>query len=199
MRSRGSRDLPVPASGELLAQRCGGGIDRRTFLARMSALLGAAALPERVLAAAGLELPPAYATTMAAVQAHLFPPTPGAPGAQDINATAYLLSVLADPLVEAQEKRFLADGGGWLDAYSRRRFDSPFADLDAERRETLLRRVEQDPPGRDWIALVLYYLLEALLTDPLYGGNPGGIGWRWLGHQPGFPRPQPGKRYFELG
>jgi gluconate 2-dehydrogenase gamma chain len=23
----------------------------------------------------------------------------------------------------------------------------------------------------------------------VYGGNPDGIGWRWLGHVPGYPRP----------
>ena len=39
------------------------------------------------------------------------------------------------------------------------------------------------------------YIFEALLSDPVYGGNPEGIGWRWLGHRPGFPRPNQRNRY----
>jgi gluconate 2-dehydrogenase gamma chain len=37
--------------------------------------------------------------------------------------------------------------------------------------------------------MLLDYIMEALLTDPVYGGNPNSIGWQWLKHQPGFPRP----------
>ena len=39
--------------------------------------------------------------------------------------------------------------------------------------------------GRAWLSLLLYYIFEALLSDPVYGGNPDGIGWQWLEHQPG--------------
>jgi len=45
---------------------------------------------------------------------------------------------------------------------------------------------------------LLTYLLEALLADPVYAGNPNGIGWKWLQHQPGFPRPTKNKKYFKL-
>jgi gluconate 2-dehydrogenase gamma chain len=52
--------------------------------------------------------------------------------------------------------------------------------------------------GRAWLSLLLYYIFEALLSDPVYGGNPGEIGWRWLEHQPGFPRPPADKIYGSL-
>ena len=42
---------------------------------------------------------------------------------------------------------------------------------------------------------VMYYLAEALMLDPVYGGNPDMIGWKWLEHQAGFPRPVAGKTY----
>jgi gluconate 2-dehydrogenase gamma chain len=48
------------------------------------------------------------------------------------------------------------------------------------------------------LSLLLYYIFEALLSDPVYGGNPGGIGWQWLEHQPGFPRPPADKIYGNL-
>ena len=48
------------------------------------------------------------------------------------------------------------------------------------------------------IFIILTYLLQALLTDPVYGGNPNGVGWKWLHHQPGFPRPPKDETYFKL-
>ena len=49
--------------------------------------------------------------------------------------------------------------------------------------------------GENWVSTLLFYICEALLTDPIYGGNPNGIGWAWLAHQPGFPRPSPEQSY----
>jgi gluconate 2-dehydrogenase gamma chain len=37
-----------------------------------------------------------------------------------------------------------------------------------------------------------------MLSPPAYGGNPNGIGWQWLNHQPGFPLPEKGGRYYEI-
>ncbi len=65
-------------------------------------------------------------------------------------------------------------------------------------REALLRRIEQSRAGGNWLSLLLTYLLEALLADPVYGGNPDAIGWRWLEHQPGFPTPPADRTWYRL-
>ena len=31
--------------------------------------------------------------------------------------------------------------------------------------------------------------VEAVLGDPVHGGNPDGVGWAWAGIEPGDPRP----------
>jgi len=46
---------------------------------------------------------------------------------------------------------------------------------------------------------MMSYLIEALLSDPVYGGNKDQKGWLWLEHIPGFPTPGPDKVYFKLG
>jgi gluconate 2-dehydrogenase gamma chain len=61
-----------------------------------------------------------------------------------------------------------------------------------------LREIEQSRAGRNWLSLLLTYLLEALLADPVYGGNPDGIGWTWLEHQPGYPAPPRDKSWYKL-
>ncbi len=45
------------------------------------------------------------------------------------------------------------------------------------------------PEGAGWIRVVLGYTLEAVLGDPVHGGNVGEAGWTWAGYEPGDPRP----------
>ena len=136
--------------------------------------------------------------TMAAVLDHLLPTEPDAPGAREIRALDYLRFVVSDPWVDQEERDFILQGVHWLDELAGKRFDNPFINLDEAQRETLLRQVAQSSAGENWISTLLTYLLEALLTAPAYGGNPDGIGWRWLEYVPGFPLPEPGNRYPEL-
>lgn len=133
-----------------------------------------------------------------AVQRHLLPSEPDSPGAAEINALAYLRFVVADPKVDAQERRFIVDGVGWLEGISGEAAGRSFLELDAEERERVLGRIAASPAGENWLSTLVLYLMEALLTDPAYGGNPDGIGWRWLRHTPGYPRPTPDKIYPRL-
>ncbi|PKO83354.1 MAG: hypothetical protein CVU17_08205 [Betaproteobacteria bacterium HGW-Betaproteobacteria-11] len=131
---------------------------------------------------------------IAAVQDMLFPAEADAPGAQEIHALAYLRGVLAEPRHDREEGRLVLKGAGWLDDLSRQRQRAGFLALAEDRREQLLHEIAASEQGEHWLATLLFYLCEALLTDPVYGGNPNGIGWAWLGHTPGFPRPTTDKR-----
>lgn len=134
-----------------------------------------------------------------AVQQHLFPSEADSPGAADINATAYLETAITAPGIDPDTRNTIVNGIGRLQDASRERFDVMFNSLDYEQREQLLRYLADETRwGRAWLSLLLYYVFEALLSDPVYGGNPGEIGWRWLQHQPGFPRPPPDKIYGSL-
>ena len=178
-------------------------ISRRTFLARMAGVSVAALFP---LAAGGATLAPKSKTALSddqqtvlvAVQQHLFPSEPGIPGAREINALVYLNNVLADPKMDEDEKAFIRNGVGWLEELVKDELGKSFTGLDATQREQMLRRIEQSSAGENWLATLLLYLFEALLSDPVYGGNPDGIGWQWLEHPPGFPRPTADKIYGKL-
>ena len=133
-----------------------------------------------------------------AVQRHLFPSETDAPGAREIRALDYLKRIAADTARDADQRDFILRGAGWLEDMARRTTRQSFVSLDWARREKLLRQIETSEAGSNWLAQMLLYLIEALLADPVYGGNPDGIGWRWLTHTPGFPTPPAGKRYMEL-
>jgi gluconate 2-dehydrogenase gamma chain len=178
-------------------------ISRRTFLARMAGVSVAALFPLAAAAATpspkiNVTLSDTQQAVLAAVQQHLFPSEPGIPGASEINALAYLNNVLADPEMAEGEKAFVRNGVGWLEELVKDELGKSFTDLDATQREQMLRRIEQSRAGENWLATLLLYIFEALLSDPVYGGNPNGIGWRWLEHQPGYPRPPADKIYGKL-
>lgn len=175
------------------------GLSRREFLqlSGMAGLLAAlkpAPLWSKETAPAGFT--PAQRKLIAAVQMQLFPDDGDGPSARDLNALRYLEWALTDPDNQADgDPAFLTRGCGWLDDLARQRFDKRFVELSPSDQHVLLDQTAASEAGENWMSLLIYYLIEALLLDPVYGGNPDGVGWRWLGHQPGFPRPKPGHGY----
>lgn len=141
--------------------------------------------------------------TLAEVQEHLFPAETEAPlispGAKDIHALDYLRAMMAAPDFDKTKHELIIKGVTWLNELSKQNHSKMFIQLDSETKEKILRRIESSRPGQRWLSVILTYLLEALLTDPVYAGNPDGIGWAWLQHQAGFPRPPEDKKYFNLG
>jgi gluconate 2-dehydrogenase gamma chain len=185
-------------------------INRRTFISRLAAVAGLlAACPSAALAGLREQAGRAPVTTgwlaadpwktLDAVQQHLFPAADDTPGATDIGALRYLHNAIENPEADGEDRTFIFNGVGWLNDLSQKDYQQPFVALDEAQRETVLRRIEQSRAGRNWLSLLLTYLLEALLADPVYGGNPHGIGWEWLEHQPGYPTPPPDKVWYRLG
>lgn len=129
---------------------------------------------------------------------HLFPAEKNAPGAKDVHATAWLHNALLMPDVEPTHRDFMRDGVIRLETTSLAVQKKSFIQLNEEQREIVLRTTEKDHEGKTWLRESLRYILEAMLSDPVYGGNPNAIGWNWLKHEPGFPRPPKEKRYFLL-
>lgn len=176
--------------------------NRRSVLLRLAGGSVTALFPLPVVLAA--ERPPepgdaARWRTIGAVQDHLLPSEPGAPGAREIRATAYLQWVVRDERLDAREREFILRGADWLDGVARERELLSFPELAEAARERVLRAVTASAAGENWLSTLLVYLFEALLVDPVYGGNPDGVGWRWLGHTPGFPRPPADKIYGRIG
>lgn len=183
-------------------------LDRRTFMLRSGAAVATAAALAGLPYALRKDLTretsfvlfsQAQHQVVRAVQIHLFPRGPDSPGAAEINATAYLETAITAPGIDPDTRNTIVNGIGRLQDASRERYDALFDDLEFGQREPLLRYLADETRwGRAWLSLLLYYIFEALLSDPVYGGNPDGIGWQWLEHQPGFPRPPADKIYGNL-
>ena len=137
--------------------------------------------------------------TIAAVQEHLFPAEKDSPGAYDIHAIVYLQNMLNRPGADQEEVQFIKDGQGWLNGMANKLHQEDFLNLSTKQKENVLRKIENSRAGYRWLDKQLEYILEALLSDPVYGGNHNGIGWEWLAHQPGFPAPTGKNLFYKLG
>ena len=178
-------------------------LSRRTLLKSAAGASAIASLPGKswaISSAAQLDL--ALKTdpwlTLNAVLDHLLPASASGPGAREINALPYLYNVVIQQPTEQAEIDFIFKGVGWLNDFSQSQKNSNFVSQSSEDKETLLRAISGSRAGENWLSTLMSYIFEAMLSPPAYGGNPDGIGWKWLEHQPGFPLPKAGKRYYEL-
>ena len=129
---------------------------------------------------------------IATVQEILFPKGLQAPSALEFGATSYLASVSTHSSFWADDLKFLAYGATLLMEY-----ENNFFSINTKDRDVALRNfVSDSPKGESWVSLILFYTLEALLSDPIYGGNQEKLGWTWLNHNTGNPQPQ--KAFGEL-
>jgi hypothetical protein len=136
--------------------------------------------------------------TLNAVLNHLLPHSESGPSAKDIQAVNYLFNLVHLQPTPQDEIDFIYKGVGWLNGYSQSQHKQNFIALSDKNKEKLLRGISNSRAGENWLSTLLDYLLEAMLTPPIYGGNPNGIGWQWLEHQGGFPLPQTGTRFYEI-
>ncbi len=173
-------------------QRAGGAAGLSLFCLWAGPALGADAGSER------FRFTPAQRRLFGAVQERLLPSAGEGPGAREVHATAYLEQAMGYRQFDPEIRAFLLRGARWLEETAQEVHGHGFLELSPPRQVALLRRVAGEQWGENWLSTLLDYSFEALLCDPVYGGNPEAIAWRWLEHQPGFPRPPAAKRYFSL-
>ncbi len=124
--------------------------------------------------------------TLEAVQEVLFPKGLEAPAASEFGATAYLANVSTHSSFLASDLAFLNRGAK---ALMQEHHD--FLTLTPKEQDERLRAfVNESNLGQNWVAFVLYFTIEALLSSPIYGGNKNESGWKWLAHNAGYPQPQ---------
>ena len=127
--------------------------------------------------------------TIRSVQDILFPEDGNGPGAREINATEYLCWVLRDPLLDPNEGTYIIERIDKLDELAVKEKGDSFFNLYESDQLDLIERISSESWGKKWLSRLLTLIFEALLLDPVYGGNVKGASWEWLKHDPGLPRP----------
>jgi len=132
------------------------------------------------------------------VQNILYPSDGNGPGAYDVLADSYLLWVLSDKRMDPEEKDYLINGIGWVDETAEENFSKGYLQLTQSEKEILIADISKETWGSSWLGVILTFIFEALLSDPQYGGNTDKIGWDWVHHNPGYPRPTEALLYPEI-
>lgn len=119
----------------------------------------------------------------------LFPQDELGPGAIELQSPQYILWVLRDELIDPDENEFIINGIDLIDEASRKKFGSRYVSLSVIESEQLIELLSKEKWARSWFSVMLTLIFESMFADPVYGSNPDGIGWKWLNHNPGVPRP----------
>ena len=127
-----------------------------------------------------------------AVQGHMFPGGNTLPGAGDFRATRFLEETVMHATYDKDIRSLVIRGAEKLE----QREKGGFLKYDEQKKETALRAFEQTTLGSNWLNRIMILSLEALLSDPIYGGNFQMLGWKALQTKGGEPRPA--TRYIEL-
>ena len=121
---------------------------------------------------------------------HLYPTSPLGFGVKEVNLASYLVFVLEDDRIIQGDKDFLLNGGKWIEEEARKKHDRGFVALNSQEKESLLQGIIEFNWGYNYINYLFNYIFEAMFSAPVYGSNTDEIGWKWAGHQAGFPQPQ---------
>ena len=117
------------------------------------------------------------------VQNHLLPRSKKYPSASDVQATRYLKMVSHHDSFDKDDLDFILSG---VERLQDAGYKTIMIDKEKER---VLETFSQTQYGENWLSLLINYTLEAMFSDPLYGGNKDEKGWNAYQHKAGNPRP----------
>lgn len=129
------------------------------------------------------------------VLAILFPDDGNGPSVQHLNTYEYILWVLRDPGANQDFNSYLIDGITWADEQAMEHSKSHFWELNEKEQARAVSYYVETSYGKEWCSILLTFVVESLLLDPIYGGNQNEAGWKWLNHTTGLPRPNEATRY----
>ncbi len=126
----------------------------------------------------------------------LFPADNNGPSAKDINALDYISWALSDEKNAADgDEDFIKKALEALNQQCLAQYQQPFYHLNEQQQKQSTMMFTQSKIGENSLSLLIYYITEALLLDPIYNGNIEPAGWHWLEHQAGYPRPDKAINY----
>lgn len=132
------------------------------------------------------------------IQTILFPQDGNGPGALDIKADRYLIWILNDSLLDPNENTYIIERIKQFEKECIQEMNTSFLDLKEHQQKRFVHRVSTTDWGKNFFSRLLTLIFEALMLDPAYGGNINQIGWDWLEHDPGHPRPNKKIMYPEI-
>lgn len=174
-------------------------LNRRSFL--HSALVAGAASQIAFFTSCSTQLEEAnehltaeQSTILKAVIMGIFPDDGNGPSADDLNTFGYIMWVLSDNYKKQEDRDYIIEGLDWANKQAKELYFEDFVNLSADQQNALIKLFTEHSWGKSWMSVMVTFVMESALLDPIYGGNKDEAGWKWLDHKPGMPRPDEGTR-----
>lgn len=126
--------------------------------------------------------------TIQKVQNILFPKTSKMPSAKEFGSVDYLKQNINHESFDKDDLELILNGA--------KVFAETFPEFKKASKENkleIIKEANDTDYGNSWIRVLVNYGVEAMLSDPIYGGNKFQSGWMALKHKAGTPRPK--KKY----
>ncbi len=107
-----------------------------------------------------------------------------------VSTSGYISIILHHSRVSDEDKLFIKNGVKWLNEEAVKMHKATYVKLLSTQREEVLKKIVQTQWGESFMYNMNSYLFEAMLGDPIYGGNNKEAGWKWLEFTGGQPRPK---------
>ncbi len=107
-----------------------------------------------------------------------------------IKTAPYMEIVLHHSRIGKADKTFIKNGVKWLNEEAIALHHKSYVKLAHKERQEVLNAVAKTEWGESFLYNIMSYMFEAMLGDPIYGGNNKEAGWKWLAFTGGEPRPK---------
>ena len=115
----------------------------------------------------------------------IFPKTSTMPSAKEFKALNYLVQNISHKTFDDDDKVLIVDGT--------KDFSESFPEFltlkENEKKELIFEIITNSDYAKSWVSKITYYGIEAMFSDPIYGGNFNQIAWNSVNHAVGIPRP----------
>lgn len=115
----------------------------------------------------------------------IFPKTSTMPSAKEFKALEYLIKNISHKTFDNEDKTLILDGTkDFIGSFPQ------FLTLDEkEKKELIFEIIKNSAYAKSWVSKITYYGIEAMFSDPIYGGNFNQIAWKSVNHAVGIPQP----------
>lgn len=115
----------------------------------------------------------------------IFPKTSTMPSAKEFKVLEYLIKNISHKTFDNEDKTLILDGT--------KDFIGSFPEFltlnEKQKKELIFEIIKDNAYAKSWVSKITYYGIEAMFSDPIYGGNYNQVGWENTNHFIGFPRP----------
>lgn len=115
----------------------------------------------------------------------IFPKTSTMPSAKEFKALEYLIKNISHKTFDNEDKTLILDGTKDFIGS----FPQFLTSNEKEKKELIFEIIKNSAYAKSWVSKITYYGIEAMFSDPIYGGNFNQIAWKSINHAVGIPQP----------